>query len=103
MSNDIIDKVLRIMELALLINPTSTVKGRTGNKPTIMIQFQGHVAGFDVLIYSDGWAEDADAQYKYMIYFDKPKEKTQRTLDAILEHLENIYRIVQEVEENDTV
>ena len=40
MSNEIQAKVLRALELALLINPESTQRERTGNKPSVLVWFR---------------------------------------------------------------
>lgn len=50
-------KFLRIMELALQLNSTPTKNATTGNKPTIFVDFSGHIAGLDVSVCSRGWGK----------------------------------------------
>ncbi len=51
-------KVLEIMELAMLINDSPTEQELTGNKPTIFVEFSGHIATMDVHIAPNGWFDD---------------------------------------------
>ena len=50
--------VKQIFNLALAINPNDTTQDKTGGKPTVFVNFSGHVAGVDVRIYRNGWAPD---------------------------------------------
>ena len=50
--------VKQIFNLALAINPNDTIQDKTGGKPTVFVNFSGHVAGVDVRIYRNGWALD---------------------------------------------
>ena len=51
------DKIMRIVELCLQLNPTETLQGVTGNKPTVFFDFSGHIAECGVRIHAHGWAE----------------------------------------------
>ncbi len=51
-------KFLRIMELALRLNGTPTKKAKTGNKPTVFVDFSGHTSELIVSVYSRGWGDD---------------------------------------------
>ena len=50
--------VKQIFNLALAVNPNDTIQDKTGGKPTVFVNFSGHVAGVDVRIYRNGWAFD---------------------------------------------
>lgn len=66
--------VKQIFALALAINPNDTRKDKTGGKPTVFVNFSGHIAGIDVRIYRNGWASDFagvdDEMITYTIWFD---------------------------------
>lgn len=49
------EKVLKIMQLALEINDTPTKQETTGDKPTVFVDFSGHVCTLSVQIHSHGW------------------------------------------------
>lgn len=50
-------KFLRIMELATQLNSTPTKNATTGNKPTVFVDFSGHVADLNVSVCSRGWGK----------------------------------------------
>ena len=52
--------VKQIFHLALAINPNYTTQDKTGEKPTVFVNFSGHVAGIDVRIYRNGWISSDD-------------------------------------------
>lgn len=61
--------VKQIFALALAINPNDTKQDTTGNKPTVFVNFGGHIAGVEVEIYHDGWDSEKEcSQTRYMIY-----------------------------------
>lgn len=99
MSNKIQTKVLRAMELALLINPESTQRERTGDKPSVFVWFSGHCASIHIDIYPHGWyfeAEDNGDREVYDAYIDLPYEADIAPLDKALARLEKIYKDVLE-------
>lgn len=106
MSNEIIDKALRIMELAMLINPTSTNKELTGDKPTVFVSFSGHCNVLRIGVHPEGWEPDYDinddVEY-YEAYFENYDEGTKKVLDKAIERLEEIYKDVLEGKYNDAV
>lgn len=105
MSNEIIDKVLRIMELAMLINPEDTKRDITGDKPTVFFNFAGHCNSICVSVHPKGWEPDyninSDIEY-YMAYLDAD-EDAEETLGKAIERLEGIYKDVLEGKYNDAV
>lgn len=104
MSTSITDKIIRIMELAMLINPTSTNKELTGDKPTVFVSFSGHCTYFCITVYPEGWEPDyginADVEY-YEAYLEDDDAK--KALDKAIERLEGIYKDVLEGKYNDAV
>ena len=64
--------VKEIFTLALAINANQTNQSTTGNKPTVFVNFSGHVAGIDVRIYPNGWSssneiDDVITSYTFWI------------------------------------
>ena len=104
MSTSITDKIIRIMELAMLINPTSTNKELTGDKPTVFVSFSGHCTYFCITVRPEGWEPDYDinagAEY-YEAYLED--DDATKALDKALARLEEIWAEVQEGKYDDTV
>ena len=96
MSTSIMDKIIRIMKLAVLINPVSTSKELTGDKPTVFVSFSGHCTYFGITVHPEGWEPDYDinagVEY-YEAYLEDDDAK--KALDKAIERLEGIYRDVQ--------
>ena len=99
MSISITDKITRIMELAMLINPTSTNKELTGDKPTVFVSFSGHCTYFCTTVLPEGWEPDYDINAGVEYYdacLEDDDEGAKKVLDKAIERLEGIYRDVQE-------
>ena len=60
--------VKQIFNLALAVNPNDTRQDKTGGKPTVFVNFSGHVAGVDVRIYLNGWSLSPDVDSKVITY-----------------------------------
>ena len=60
--------VKQIFNLALAVNPNDTIQDKTGEKPTVFVNFSGHVAGIDVRIYLDGWSSSRDTDSEMITY-----------------------------------
>lgn len=98
MSNEIQTKVLRALELALLINPESTQQEKTGDKPSVLVWFSGHCGSVHIDIYPHGWyfeADDDGNREVYDTYIDSPYEADRVLLDKALARLEEIWAEVQ--------
>lgn len=68
--------VKQIFALALAINPNDTIQDKTGGKPTVFVNFSGHVTGIDVRIYRNGWSSSRDVDSEmitYTIWLDDEK------------------------------
>ena len=94
MKKSINEKVLEIMAVALEFNGKPTKQELTGNKPTIFVDFAGHVCELDVGIYMDGWSSSANKDVKQM-YLDSPS--VAKELDRTLTDLKTI---IAKYEEN---
>lgn len=94
MKKSIKEKVLEIMALALEFNGKPTKQEFTGNKPTISVEFAGHVCELDVRICEDGWSLSANKDVKQM-YLDSPS--VAKELDRTLTGLKTI---IAKYEEN---
>lgn len=81
MEKSIKEKVLEIMALALEFNCKPTKQEFTGNKPTIFVEFAGHVCELDVRICEDGWSFSANQDVKQMhLYSPSVAKELDRTL-----------------------
>jgi hypothetical protein len=62
--------VKQIFNLALAINANETTQSTTGNKPTVFVNFYGHVAVVDISIHRNGWGALDDESHitRYNIY-----------------------------------
>lgn len=95
MTKKVKSKVLEIITLALEFNGKPTKQELTGNKPTIFVNFAGHVCELDVGICVDGWSFSADKEVKHMMYLDSPSAA--KELDRTLKDLKTI---IAKYEEN---
>ena len=95
MSISITDKIIRIMELAMLINPSCTRREKTGNKPTVFVRFSGHCSVLRIDIYSTGWSmEDSEnIIHTHEVYLNTEEEEEK--LNTALCELEKIYKEIQ--------
>lgn len=60
--------VKQIFNLALAVNPNDTTQDTTGGKPTVFVNFNGHVSGVDVRIYRNGWSSSRDVDSEMITY-----------------------------------
>lgn len=93
MSMSNLNKIIRIMELAMLINPTSTQKRLTGDKPTVFVNFSGHCNHLCITVHPEGWEPNCDINagveyYEAYLEYDNAK----KALDKALARLEELYR-----------
>ena len=71
MNENIKNKVLEIMALAVDFNSTQTKKILTKDKPTIFVEFCGHTCQLDVSVCPTGWDGDCIKKDKYSVYLDE--------------------------------
>ena len=60
--------VKQIFNLALAVNPNDTRQDKTGGKPTVVVNFSGHIAEIGVRIYLDGWSSSRDIDSEMITY-----------------------------------
>lgn len=88
MSITTFEKVQRIISLAMLLNPTETWRKITGSKPTVFIEFSGHVSWLRITINAMGWQTDEKPDYDVTIHLcEDPDEK----LNSVIKTLTELY------------
>lgn len=90
MTNEIKSKILKIMELALILNPTETRRDETGDKPTVFFDYSGHAGNIRIAIHSEGWSENepfATPDKLWDIYLEVDSEEVNTKLDEIIDRL----------------
>lgn len=87
--DEIKEKVLKIMELALLLNLTETEYEITGNKPTVFVNFSGHVCMLDIRVYFKGWEAGAAPDVQKIVYLDG--HTAENELNEVIDTLEKLY------------
>lgn len=81
-------KVLEIMELAMLINDSPTEQELTGNKPTVFVEFSGHIAELHTHIAPEGWYDDITTdETEFYIFCLTENENIEAELDGFIEKL----------------
>ena len=93
MSGNIMCKALRVLKLAMELNPEGTQRESTSNKPTAFVDFSGHVGALSVRIFSngwDGWNDNVDADIEYNIWFGW--DDAEQRLDKAIETLEKLVK-----------
>ena len=72
MENKMISKQLQtIMQLVYQINHEETFRAKTGNLPTVFVDFHGHACQLNARIYDEGWGAGLDPDYNTTIYLDQ--------------------------------
>lgn len=87
-------KVNEILQLCLAINGFEhRQQEKTGEKPTVLFEFSGHIAMLTVNMYENGWHEEIKADKCFYImldssyqYIDEPME----VLDDCIHYLKSI-------------
>lgn len=78
-------KVLEIMELAMLINDSPTEQEYTGNKPTVFVEFSGHIAELHTHIAPEGWYDDITTdETEFYIFRLTENENIEAELDGFI-------------------
>ena len=92
MTDKIKSKVLKIVELAMLLNPTITQRGVTGDKPTVFVEFSGHCCDLDVQIHLNGWDWcEPYCRENIHINIDFSDEKQEKKIDEAIDILQKLY------------
>lgn len=90
MPDEIRQKTLRLLELALRLNPDDTKRGTTGEKPTVFLSFSGHNCLLDLELHTQGWAPypPFDRPDSRLFCLDLARPGAGRRLDAFIALLE---------------
>lgn len=99
MTNEIKQRVLEIMELAVTFNGSETRQEITGNKPTFFVEFYGHTCTLEVRARVKGYCvgssniyltgEGVTSRYEVTILGDAEKQPLQ-DLDTVLAEMRRI-------------
>lgn len=88
MKANIIEKVIRINQLALILNGKSTNREKTGDKPTVFFNFYGHVCIFDIWIHDKGWSKDEPYNRESEYWSaDLENDESEKILDEVIQVL----------------
>lgn len=79
-------KVHDIMQLAMLINDSPTEQELTGNKPTIFVEFSGHISKLGVHIAPEGWFDEIETKDVDFCEFNLTEDVNEK-LDAMIKKL----------------
>jgi hypothetical protein len=90
------------MELALLLNPADTQRNVTGHKPTVFVEFSGHVSLIKVRVYETGWGEETcpcgcggritpSPLKQFEVVIDKDNKSINNAVNSCLSYLEALY------------
>ena len=99
MTNEIIQKVSEIMELAVNFNSSETRQEITGDKPTFFVEFYGHICALEVRVRVKGYCAESDNIYlsgegvtsRYEVtILDGAKKQTLQALDKVLAEMRRI-------------
>ena len=87
------EKIKRIIALALQLNPSRTQQEVTGSKPTVFVDFYGHVGQVEVRVYKNGWKPYAD--WDFCVSFDAEEDRTisHKKADRCIEYLLSLIHI----------
>lgn len=81
-------RVMRVMELAWLLNPTATEQEITGDYPTVFVYFSGHVSYLDVSVHTHGWTSSDYPDYDLDIRLNG--ESAIKELDECINYLADL-------------
>ena len=87
MEDEMMDKILRIVQLSILLNPDERNQELTGDEPTAMLMFFGVSQSVQVSVYENGWGQKENSKVFYMW---NGQEKGEETLNACITCLENL-------------
>jgi len=81
------EKILKIMSLALEINPPE-IEDIGQKKTAVFVYWSPHCNLLDVAIYLNGWNSNKNCNEHFCVYFDQ--KEADGDLDAIIKRLEEI-------------
>lgn len=86
------EKIGKVIEMAAQINSSKTSRDITGEKPTIFVEFYGHVSLFEVRIHFNGWGDAPydEPDYSRKIIIDEDQKNVKKQLDDIIHMLKQL-------------
>jgi len=88
MENKTISKqIAKIIQLCYQINNVETNRERTGNLPTVFLDFMGHTCQINVRVYADGWMSGEDPDFSGKVYLDENPDDVSDELAKLIERL----------------
>lgn len=84
-------ELMMIQGIAYRLNSTCTEKETTGEKPTVFTEFIGHVCGFRINIFNNGWVRGESPDYQKIVYLDGfSSENAEKELEEIHRKLSDL-------------
>ena len=88
MENKTISKqIAKIIQLCYQINNVETNREKTGNLPTVFLDFMGHTCQLNIRIYDDGWMSGEDPDFSARVYLDESPNDVSAELAELIERL----------------
>lgn len=88
MENKTISKqIAKIVQLCYQINHVETNRDKTGNLPTVFLDFMGHTCQLNIRIYDDGWMSGEDPDFSGKVYLDENPDDVSAELAKLIERL----------------
>ena len=95
-----IDKIVRtkvrlIINLAMMVDDSPTTHRKTGDKPTVFVNFSGHTCGLIVAVCEKGWDREPpynETNFEMVVYLNNESSEVIKSLDIIIEKLNDIYK-----------
>lgn len=86
-----IERVKELFELCLKVNGNEGRKSNvTGDKPTVMFEYRGHINAVFIRVYAHGWKEYADKDREIAIYNWYDAERFDRKISDIMNYLRSL-------------
>ena len=88
MENKTISKqIAKIVQLCYQINYEETYRAKTGNLPTVFLDFMGHTCQINIRIHADGWMSGEDPDFSASVYLDESPNDVSAELAKLIERL----------------
>lgn len=88
MENKTISKqIAKIIQLCYQINSVGTYRAKTGNLPTVFLDFMGHTCQINIRIYADGWMSVEAPDFSASVCLDESPYGVSAKLTQIIERL----------------
>ena len=89
-------KVNEILQLCFEINGfEEREREKTGNKPTIFVEFMGHTAVLEIQIHQTGWYAYATEDIRLKLHLDKPFNDIKEYMEECIAYLKELKEVSQ--------